>query len=207
MEVYLLRHGETSWNHEKKIQGSTEWVDLTDRGIDLAIRTRDGMLAEGVTFDKVFSSPLRRALHTARIVGEGMGQRIEVDDRLREMSFGRYEGTLMEDGRFADSNIRACFKDPPMFVPDGGESFNDLLARARSFVEEVILPLEDDGIGRVLVVSHGAIMRSFVRLVTNRPLEDYWLGSQPNCCVHVFEVLGGRCRMKEMAKIFAAHSG
>ena len=94
-----------------------------------------------------------------------------------------------------------------MFVPDGGESFNDLLARARSFVEEVILPLEDDGIGRVLVVSHGAIMRSFVRLVTNRPLEDYWLGSQPNCCVHVFEVLGGRCRMKEMAKIFAAHSG
>ena len=207
MEVYFLRHGETPWNREKRIQGSTEWVDLTDYGVELAERTRDGMLAAGLSFDRIFASPLRRAMHTAEIVGAGFGVPPEPNALIREMGFGRYEGTLMTDEGFADSNIRSCFRDPPTFVPDGGESFDDLLARARSFVEEVILPLEDDGIGRVLVVSHGAIMRSFVRLVTNRPLEDYWLGAQPNCCVHVFEVLGGRCRMKEMAKIFAAHSG
>lgn len=203
MEVYLLRHGETPWNREKKIQGSTEWVDLSDFGVELAERTRDGLLAGGVTFDRVFSSPLRRAMHTAQIIADGYGLVPEPDARLKEMNFGRYEGTCMLEGAFADSNIRACFKDPPSFVPDGGESFDDLLVRAREFVREVILPLEGK-VGRVLVVSHGAFMRSLIRCVTDRPLKDYWQGVQPNCCVHVVEVSAGRLSVKEMSRIFAA---
>ena len=202
MEVYLLRHGETPWNREKKIQGSTEWVDLNDFGVELAERTRDGLLAEGVTFDRVFTSPLRRALHTARIIADGYGLVPEPDDRLKEMNFGRYEGTCMLEGAFADSNIRACFKDPPSFVPDGGESFDDLLTRADEFIREVLLPLEGN-VGRVLVVSHGAFMRSLIRCVTDRPLKDYWQGVQPNCCVHIVEILNGNLSVREMSRTFA----
>jgi len=201
MEVYFLRHGETPWNCEKKIQGSTEWVDLSGFGVELAERTRDGMRSAGLSFDRIFSSPLRRALHTAEIVGEGFGVAPERDARLREMGFGRYEGTLMCDGSFADDNSRSCFKDPPAFVPDGGESFDDVLARAREFLEEVLLPLEGKA-ERVLAVSHGAFMRSMVRLITGRALKDYWQGSQPNCCVHVVEISGGRPSIKAMSLTF-----
>lgn len=201
MEVYFLRHGETPWNREKKIQGSTEWVDLSDYGIELAERTRDGMKAAGLSFGRVFSSPYLRALHTARIIAGGFGLDPEPDARLREMGFGRYEGTLMLDGAFADDNIRACFKDPPAFVPDGGESFDEVAARARAFFEEVLLPLEGK-VERVLAVSHGAFMRSVVRHVTGRALKDYWKGAQPNCCVHVVETAGGKASLKAMSLSF-----
>ena len=201
MEVYFLRHGETPWNREKRIQGSTDWIDLTDCGIELAERTRDGMKRAGLEFDRIFASPLRRALHTAQIVGAGFGIVPEKDSRLREMGFGRYEGTLMLEGAFADDNIRSCFKNPPAFVPDGGESFDDVLARAREFFDEVLLPLEGKA-NRVLVVSHGAFMRSAVRHVTGRPLEDYWQGVQPNCCVHVIEILHGKPSVKAMSLSF-----
>ena len=201
MEVYFLRHGETPWNCEKRIQGSSEWVDLTDYGVELAERTRDGMLAAGLSFDRVFASPLRRAMHTAEIVAAGFGLVPEPDARIQEMGFGRYEGTLMTDDGFADSNIRACFKDPPAFVPDGGESFDDLLARATEFFEKVLFPLEGKA-DRVLAVSHGAFMRSAIRYVTGRPLKDYWQGVQPNCCVHIIEISGGKATVKEMSKSF-----
>lgn len=202
MEVYFLRHGETPWNREKKIQGSTAWVDLTGFGVELAERTRDGMKNAGLSFDRIFTSPLRRAFHTAEIVGGGFGVVPEPDARLREMGFGRYEGTLMRDDSFADGNIRSCFKDPPSFVPDGGESFDDVLARVREFFEEVLLPLEGEA-ERVLAVSHGAFMRSVVRYATGRPIERYWQGAQPNCCVHVVEISGGRPSMKSMSLSFS----
>ena len=201
MEVHFLRHGETPWNCEKRIQGSTGWVDLTDCGVALAERTRDGMLASGVSFDRIFSSPLRRAMHTAEIVGAGFGIVPEPDARVREMGFGRYEGTRMTDEGFADCNIRSCFRDPPAFVPDGGESFDDVLVRTREFFNEVLLPLEGKA-GRVLVVSHGAFMRSVIRYVSGRPLKDYWQGVQPNCCVHIIEILEGKMSVKEMSKSF-----
>ena len=203
MEVYLLRHGETPWNREKRIQGSTEWIDLTEFGVEIAERTRDGMKKAGLSFDRIFTSPLRRALHTAQIVGEGFGIVPEQDARLREMGFGRYEGTFMLDGAFEDANIRACFKDPPAFVPNGGESFDDVLARARDFFEEVLRPLEGKA-QRVLVVSHGAFMRSLTRYVTGRALKDYWQGVQPNCCVHVVEISGGTPAVKAMSLCFAS---
>ncbi len=202
MEVYFLRHGETPWNREKKIQGSTEWVDLTEYGVELAERTRDGMKKAGLTFDRVYTSPLRRALHTAQIVAAGFGIDPIPDSRLREMGFGRYEGTLMLDGFFADDNIRSCFRNPSAFVPDGGESFDDVLGRVRDFFENELRSLEGS-VGRVLVVCHGALMRSVVRYVAERPMDDYWQGAQTNCCVHVVEMAHGMCSMKEMALTFA----
>ncbi len=202
MEVYFLRHGETLWNREKKIQGSTEWVDLSEFGIELAERTRDGMKMAGLSFDRIFSSPLRRALHTAEIVAGGFGLVPEQDARLREMGFGRYEGTSMQDGSFIDGNISSCFKRPSAFIPDGGESFDDVLARVREFFEQVLLPLEGKA-ERVLAVSHGAFMRSVVRHVTGRALEYYWQGVQPNCCVHVIEISGGVASMRSMAISFS----
>ena len=97
MEVFFLRHGQTEWNRLRRIQGSTEWTDLSDDGVHDAEMARDGLLARGLSFDRLYSSPYRRAFHTAQIIGEGLGIEPVIDPRLREMSFGPYEGTSYDN--------------------------------------------------------------------------------------------------------------
>jgi len=191
MEIWFLRHGETEWNAERRIQGSTAWTDLTGEGVRLAEETARAMAEAGVTFDRAYTSPYLRAARTARIVCGRLGLEPVADARLREMSFGRYEGTLIGEGRFADANIRSCFLDPPSYVPDGGETFDEVAARVRDFVFGEMAPLEGS-VRRVLAVAHGVVLRTAVRLATGAPLGDFWRGAQPNCCVHVFSLAGGR---------------
>lgn len=202
MEVYFMRHGETEWNREKRIQGSTEWTDLTQEGVRAAEAARDGMLAAGLEFDRLYTSPYRRALHTAQIIGAGLGLEPVVDSRLRELSFGRYEGTEYGEGHFVDDNIRACFKDPPRYVArDGAESFEEAAARVKDFFGAELAPLEGC-CSRVLAVAHGGVLRTLLRLAAGMPLEDFWKGSQPNCCAHVVDFSGGRIALKSRAVVF-----
>ena len=202
MEIYFLRHGETEWNRTHRIQGSTEWTDLTEDGVRLAEAARDGRLAKGLSFDRIFSSPYLRALHTARILGAGFGMEPVIDDRLREISFGPYEGTRYSKGLFADANIRYCFVDPPRYVArDGAEPFDSVLARIREFVEETLTPLAET-CARVLVVAHGGVLRTVLRLTGSLSLADFWKGSQPNCCAHVCSLEDGRLVLKSRAVLF-----
>ena len=203
MEIYFLRHGETEWNREHRIQGSTEWTDLTDNGVRLAEATRDGMIEKGLKFDRIFSSPYRRAFHTAQILGAGFGIEPVVDDRLREISFGPYEGTRYGKGLFADDNIMACFFDPPRYVArDGAEPFDAVAVRVRAFIDEALAPLAST-CSRVLVVAHGGILRTVLRLTASLSLADFWKGEQPNCCAHVCSISGGRIALKSRAVTFA----
>jgi broad specificity phosphatase PhoE len=202
MKIYFLRHGETAWNRERRIQGSTAWTDLTEEGVRLAEAARDGMLERGLVFDRVFSSPYRRALHTAQILCGGLGVEPTVDDRLREMSFGPYEGTRYGEGLFSDDNIRACFQDPPRYVArDGAESFETVAARVRDFVDGALAPLSAE-CSRVLAVAHGGILRTVLGFAANRPLADFWKGAQPNCCAHVVELSDGVLSLTARAVVF-----
>ena len=174
MEVYFLRHGETEWNREKRIQGSTESIDLNAAGVRAAESVRDGLLASGVQFDRIYSSPYLRALHTARIVGAGFGIEPLVDARLREISFGPYEGTRYGEGLFVDGNIRACFKDPPQYVARcGAESFEELEGRVRDFIGGVLAPAAAV-CRRVLAVAHGGVLRTAVRIATGVAVCGFW---------------------------------
>ena len=207
MKVYFLRHVETEWNREKRIQGSTEWTDLTGKGVREAEAARDGILAEGLTFDRMYSSPYRRALHTAQIIGRGIWLEPMVDNRLSEISFGPYEGTQYGEGLFADDNIRFCFKDPPRYMArDGGESFDDVASRVKDFFDSELAPLAKS-LANVLVVAHGGILRTVVRLATAVPLADFWKGSQPNCCMHIVDFSDGRISIDARAVTFAPHLG
>ena len=191
-----MRHGETEWNRERRIQGSTEWTDLTCEGLRVAEAARDGLLAGGLAFDRLYSSPYRRALHTAQIIGAGLGLEPIADRRLREMSFGPYEGTRYSEGCFADDNIRNCFLDPPRYVaPEGAESFDDAAARVKDFFDNELAPLEGR-LTRVLAIAHGGILRTVLRLAAQMPLGEFWKGAQPNCCAHVVELSGGRLTLK-----------
>ena len=201
MRVLFVRHGETDWNREMRIQGGIVEIDINERGVKQAEITRDGIVKAGFSFDRVFVSPYRRARHTAEILSEPHGVEPIVDDRLHEITFGPYEGTQIRT--FADENIRAAFKDPPRYVPrPGGESFDEVETRLRSFLEEAILPLETTA-REVLVVAHGGILRTLTRLFDRRPLAEFWTADhQPNCCAHLLDCQDGNLSLVTRSLLF-----
>ena len=89
---YFIRHGETVWNVENKICGATD-IELTQRGHEQAIETGKRILEQGITADVILTSPLVRAKETARHISEITGLPMEVEPRLIEQNFGRYEST------------------------------------------------------------------------------------------------------------------
>ena len=89
MELYIVRHGETLWNREKRLQGRED-IELSEKGREVARLTGEALM--NTRIDKIFSSPLKRAYETACLIRNGRDIEIETDDRLRELSFGHFEG-------------------------------------------------------------------------------------------------------------------
>ena len=134
--LYIMRHGKTDWNAMRKLQGRTD-IPLNEEGRQMAEHARTEYA--DIHYDFFFCSPLIRAKETAEIVLKGRNIPIITDDRLKEMSFGSYEGTancITTPG----CPIKNLFLDPANYkVPkDGGESFEQLFARTGEFLKEVV---------------------------------------------------------------------
>ncbi len=203
MNLYILRHGETEWNLQGKLQGSVD-VPLNENGIKLAEKTRDGFLREGITFDKVFTSPYVRARKTAEIILEDGNFPIETDADIREISFGRYEGALVRELRTRPEYERfsKCFDDPVHYQPEAGaESYQEVFDRVNRFLTEQIMPLEGK-YENVLIVCHGGVLRAFICIIRELPLEAFWTISQPNCSVNLAKLRDGRIEMVEENRLY-----
>ncbi len=176
--LYIMRHGQTDWNVRHKLQGSTD-IPLNDEGRRMAeesaVKYRD------LPLDECWCSPLVRARETAEILLRGRNIPIRTDDRLREMSFGQYEGTENVFHK-PECPIWLLFKDPEKYTaPAGGaESFEELFDRTGAFLQEVIDPLMAQG-KNVLIVGHGAMNLSIVNRIRGVPLQDFWKEPMQNC--------------------------
>ena len=109
MKIYVIRHGETDYNVRRLFQGQIN-TDLNDTGRAQARAAAEKIRAMGLTFDRVYSSPLQRAVETVEIITGKDSSEIQTDDRLLEMNFGALEGQPF------DRDSRACgslFQDPP----------------------------------------------------------------------------------------------
>jgi uncharacterized phosphatase len=150
--VGILRHGQTDWNIDFRLQGVTD-IPLNETGIAQA---RDAAaVIDAADWDLILTSPLSRARTTATIVAEVNGfAEATVEQLLLERSFGEAEGLGHEEWRvkYADTNA----------VP-GGESLSELEARANLLLEK--LATQHAG-KRVLAVSHGALIRKLLRIVS-----------------------------------------
>ena len=204
MNLYIMRHGETEWNKRALMQGSVD-IPLNEYGIELAEKTRDGLILDVPAFDKIFSSPLIRAKKTAEIVAKAYNLPITCDERIREMCFGKYEGIPIGELRTNPEyeEINKCFDDPENYVPDEtAESYADMYERVNSFLGDVILPLEDT-CENVLVVCHGAITRIFISVLAQIPLKDLWKTiHQPNCSVNLATRKEGQWKMEEIGRLY-----
>ncbi len=203
MQLYIMRHGETDWNRQGRLQGSVD-IPLNDYGIQLAKQTRDGFRRDGIVFDAIFTSPYQRARLTAEIIAGDGPAPVRVSQRVREMSFGSYEGIKVAELRTnpAYREINKCFDDPVHYRPQGSaESYEEVFERIRRFLEEEILPLEGSH-EHVLVVCHGAVVRAFLCIIKHMELKDYWTMEQPNCSVNIARVQDHRITMQEEHRLY-----
>lgn len=196
MELYIMRHGETLWNRQGLVQGSSD-IELTEYGVELAEETAKGFAKQGIHFDDIFTSPYKRAVKTACCIAKNDGITPVIVDDLREMNFGMYEGKSLSELVKTDENFGYCFHEPSRFVADEtGESFETVEQRIRGFIESHLLPLEQDRTC-VLVVCHGAIIRTFFKVINDMKLDDFWKVKQPNCCVNHFHLEQGKLSLVE----------
>jgi 2,3-bisphosphoglycerate-dependent phosphoglycerate mutase len=150
--LHLVRHGQTTWNAESRLAGWTD-VALTEFGREQA-RSLQPRLS-GRSFDRVWSSDLQRAVHTARLAfGEP-----EQDERLREIHFGELEGEAWPELDPAWREPLARFSG---FDPPGGESIEVLGARLTAFADQL-------NSGQHLVFAHGGVIRWFMHGLSDHP--------------------------------------
>jgi probable phosphoglycerate mutase len=158
--LYLVRHGETDWNAAGRIQG---WTDrpLNERGERQAAALAADLA--GVRWDRAISSPLVRARRTAEAV---LGARpdaplLEIDDRLREMGFGPYEGWSEAD--LAADPLASTMRRDGAELP-GVEREDEVAERTRSFLASLA-----DADGTTLVVGHGRALRILMAMALGLP--------------------------------------
>lgn len=162
--LLLLRHGETEWNRERRIQGQWD-TRLSTEGIAQARAWGRSLAREGT--DLVISSDLSRAAHTARILGETLGVESVPDPRLREQDWGEWTGETIAEittGRFAPGFL-AIERSGWDFRPPGGESRGDVLARTLAFVRDVAARHPGK---KILVVTHLGVLQCLMNHLLGR---------------------------------------
>jgi len=196
-----MRHGITSWNETRRLQGHLG-SDLTAEGVLLAEITA-GALKE-VPFDVCYSSPLLRARHTADIMVGDRNIPIIEDERIQEIGFGEWEGKHVDEehGEISMKMYGTFFRDTYHYVPPtGGETIQEVIARCTAFLREIVAnpELQDK---TILVSTHGCATRAILHDLYESK-DDFWQGGVPmNCAVSIVEAHDGKARLVESDKVY-----
>jgi len=197
-EIILIRHGETEWNSQKRMQGHSN-SDLSSVG-QAQIQAL-GQWMKNVPFDLIYSSDSLRAKQTAEAITQFSGHELQFDQRLREKNLGVFEGLTSEEARERHPEVFRLFKTAgSKYVIDEGESTQQLQDRALEIVNEIRIKHSEE---RVLLVTHGGFIRVVMKhslglsletptrfLIRNTGVfrlvwEDKWLVSQMGGVSHL----------------------
>ncbi len=166
MVLYLVRHGETDWNRLKKIQGQTD-VPLNETGKEQARKL--AMRFSGIPVDFIYSSDLSRAYETGAEVGRTLGIPVHACDQLRERSFGRLEGYTAEE---IERRFNGFPQEREQMIAYGMETKEETERRIYSRLKQL---MEKHFREKILVVSHGGSIRSFVENIAGERLNQWKL--------------------------------
>jgi probable phosphoglycerate mutase len=166
--IYFVRHGETVWNTERRWQGRKDSA-LTDAGRGHARANADTLreaVPEILSLPFV-SSPLGRARDTATIISERLGlapHDVRFDDRLAELGFGPWEGMTAREIKAAEPEAWTAFLAAPWEGAPGGETYAQMVARLRAWLDELQ--------GDVVAIAHGAVGRALRCINLGLPIEE-----------------------------------
>ena len=190
MRLYFVRHGETDWNKERRVQGQVN-IELNEFGRHLALETAKGL--KDIPFDVCFTSPLRRARETAELILEGRDVPIIDEERIGEIALGEYEGgCCSKTGWNLPEDFRKFFFAPDEYkAPLNGEDFYDMKKRTFDFLDELIHD-EKWKDSNILISTHGVALAGILNNIKNEDISKYWgEGVHKNCAVTEVEVCDG----------------
>ena len=169
VNIYIARHGETRWNVEGRMQGFKD-SDLTKRGISDAKSLGESL--KDIDFDYIYSSPLGRALDTAKYIAQDDNIKIILDDSLKELNLGIWEGMTHEDAKEKYPIQYKNFREhPELFESQGGESFLELIKRVEDGLNNII---KDENHENVLIVTHTCVIKAISVIVKNEDIKNFW---------------------------------
>ena len=178
--LYIIRHGQTDLNKARVLQGRSD-APLNEDGIRQAQEARELFLRYGISFDRIYSSPLIRAVTTAGIIEPNLTP--VTDDRLLEMDYGPYEGMDLRNPAPEVMTFFSDFVNQP--APEGMEPLSEVVARLGDFLEEIKEEVQHKN---VLTATHAIAMKGALEYLTPESQGSYWSKHIRNCAVYQAEV-------------------
>jgi len=199
--LYFVRHGETQFNVEKRMQGFCD-SPLTDNGISQAKAVGKGL--SGIDFTAAYASESQRVIDTANYAIGHRSIPLTTDARLKEMNFGLLESLLGDEIQAKYGNILEelfTMKDLHLSAPEG-ETYVQLFQRTSSAVEEIVKRHQAEG-GNILVFSHGVTIGNYMMQLTNSPTFPH----HQNCGVSIVSYHDGQVTVEAIADMSYRNSG
>ena len=185
----IVRHGETLWNREHRIQGHRNSV-LSDTGVRQALATALRLRGAGAV--RLVSSDLGRTVQTAQPIAAAATLALETDERLRERSFGEFEGMTADEVRAQTPEAWVLWQSrKPSYAMPRGESLLALRARAQGCLESIASATQ----GVVVIVTHGGTLDVIYRLAAGLPLDAPRTWPLLNSSINTIEIDAGVWRL------------
>jgi probable phosphoglycerate mutase len=169
LKLILVRHGETYWNKERRVQGGDSDIELNDTGLEQARKI--AAFLENESIIAILSSPLQRAIATAKILASQHQLPIEIDQGLRELKVGELEGMPVSNLSTTFSQfLMQWWQDRGAMKLPNGESLIELQQRAWKVIEGLLEKHKD---GTVVVVSHYFVILAIIFKALDLPLDCF----------------------------------
>jgi broad specificity phosphatase PhoE len=166
MKLILIRHGETIWNKDGRVQGFSD-IELSDVGLNQAHKL--ALSIQDINIKAIYSSPLKRAYQTAQIINEIHNVPIYSDSGLMEMDQGDFEGLTFQELKVCEKDfLQLWINDPAAVTMPNGESLAGLQKRAWSVVANIIDKAEN-----ALIVSHNFTIATILCKIQNSSLSQF----------------------------------
>ena len=187
MKLFLVRHAESTWNLAGRYQGRID-TELSELGLKQAQRIAEHL--KPFKMDAIYSSPLRRALHTAIAIALEQGMDVRVEEDLTEIDHGAWNGLLRSEVEKRYGPLYQLWLTSPSKVRmPGGESLTDVSERTRRVVSRII---KEHGDGQVVICSHNAVLRLIIADLLDLSLDRFWAIGIDNASISLLELGGGK---------------
>jgi probable phosphoglycerate mutase len=186
-KIILVRHGHVDWIAPERFRGRAD-LPLTEEGI-AAARATSRRISAGWRVSAIYTSPMSRCLRTAEIIAEPFGLQAQPMDALNDIDYGQWQGLSPDQARAGwPQEIDLWYRRPDLVRVPGGESLQDVLARAAQGLRAVVQRHPEE---TIVLVAHDSLNRVVLLHVLELPLSRYWLLAQAPCAINEIDATPG----------------
>jgi broad specificity phosphatase PhoE len=197
-KIILTRHGHVEWINPERFRGRAD-LPLTEHGIDEA-RATSRRISATWRVTAVYASPMSRALHTGQIIAEPFSLDARSMDALNDIHYGDWQGLTRDEARARwPEEVELWFRRPDLVRIPGGESLQDLLARA---ADALRLLLDRHPEETVVLVGHDSVNRVILLHALELPLSRYWHLGQAPCAINQIEAARDRFFVRSLNETY-----